>query len=747
MIELKNINRQFKVSGKQFNHVLKDISLKFPEKGLCAIYGKSGSGKTTLLNILGGLDRPNSGKIIIDGEECSYISDKVRNKEIGFIFQNYYLERDTTIHQVLENQMRIAGFTDKHEMKRRSEKVLDLVKLSRFKNKTTDSLSGGQKQRVAIARALVKGADIILADEPTGNLDSENTTAVMEILKEISKTKLVILVTHEQNLIQEYSDAHIELVDGSVTFSNVESGEHKTGHENSNIVFEKSVGGKTGRLFSLKNIVKTQRATREERAYSTANIFKQIFLIAFAVVLSFLSMKLFEYSKADVLRKNIKSNQTLVRLNDYHFIRELEDGTDPRNPVKEYDDIDYFSAEDKSGVFSLNGISRAGSAEVTYTQKTAKNLKDGDILVGRLPEAGEIVISKGLAEKIRKQYRLKTFTTLKTVEMLQLDGRYKIVGVVPGQESNIYFNQEDYINSLGIFSGTELYDPTEMYFPSSFKFSNITTRISLTTVDNLKKDEAILEVSSAAQRKIGSLKSLADVNAELLGQPKSIQLKNSKVFIKEIRRTEENEYDFNIKVGRDTLNDIFHDVAPNLGRLKNTAGIDNLFYLITNNNKEKQNVLRTSMDEKNLIKPNLKEYYDLKKAELKSNLAPAILITFAGVLLLFLIYYFIEKAESIKNRKEYGILRAIGVGEGNLLFKETMGCVLNNFISFTIFLTIGFIFILARYLILNVVAGYFALIVFAIYVATLAIFLLISLSPYLFVVKDTPAKILSRYDI
>lgn len=747
MIELKSINRQFKIGGKQFNHVLKDISLKFPENGLCAIYGKSGSGKTTLLNILGGLDRPNSGKIIVDGEEYSYISDKVRNKKIGFIFQNYYLESDTTIQQVLENQMRIAGFTDKNEMIRRSEKVLELVKLSRFKNKTTDSLSGGQKQRVAIARALVKGADIILADEPTGNLDSENTAAVMEILKEISKTKLVVLVTHEQNLIQEYSDVHIELVDGSVTFSNVETGEHKTGHENSNIVFEKATGGKTGRLFSLRNVARVQKVTREQRMYSTANIFKQIFLIAFAVVLSFLSMKLFEYSKVDVLRKNIKDNQTLVRLNDYHFIRELEDGTDPRKPVKEYDDIDYFTAEDKSGVFSLNGISRAGSAEVNYTQKTAKNLKNGDMLVGRLPELGEIVVSSGLAEKIREQYRLKTFKHLKTVEMLQLDGKYKIVGVVPEQEPNVYFNQEDYINNLGIFSGTEFYDPTEMYFPSAFKFSNITTRISLTTVDTLKKDEAILEISSTAQRKIGSIKSLADVNAELLGQPKSIQLKNSKVFIKEIRRTEDNEYDFNIKVGRETLNDIFHDVAPNLGRLKNTASIDNLFYLVTNNNNEKHKMLRNSMDEKNLIKPNLKEYYDLKKADLKSNLAPAILITVAGVMLLFLIYYFIEKAESIKNRKEYGILRAIGVGKGNLLFKETMGCVFNNFISFTIFLMIGFIFILARYLILNVAVGYFALIVFAIYVATLVIFLLISLSPYLFVIKDTPAKILSRYDI
>ena len=116
----------------------------------------------------------------------------------------------------MENAMIIAGFKDKELIKKRTEEVLTLVKMERYKHKTSDALSGGQKQRVAIARALIKGSDIILADEPTGNLDSENTTIIMDILKEISKTQLVVLVTHEVNLIYKYADSHIKLVDGEL---------------------------------------------------------------------------------------------------------------------------------------------------------------------------------------------------------------------------------------------------------------------------------------------------------------------------------------------------------------------------------------------------------------------------------------------------------------------------------------------------------------------------------------------------
>ena len=201
MIKIENIGKVFNPRSRNRNEVLKGVSFKLPEKGFIAIYGKSGSGKTTLLNIIGGLDKQDKGKIYIDGENVAGKVDKIRNAKIGFIFQNYYLERGYTIAEIMRNAMHIAGFKDEEEINCRTEEVLALVDMERFKNKQGDALSGGQKQRVAIARALIKGADVILADEPTGNLDAENTMKVMDILKEISKTKLVVVVTHEITLI------------------------------------------------------------------------------------------------------------------------------------------------------------------------------------------------------------------------------------------------------------------------------------------------------------------------------------------------------------------------------------------------------------------------------------------------------------------------------------------------------------------------------------------------------------------
>lgn len=200
MIRIENVGKVFNPRSRNRNEVLKGVSFELPEKGLVAIYGKSGSGKTTLLNIIGGLDKQDKGKIYIDGENVAGKVDKIRNAKIGFFFQNYYLERGYTIAEIMCNAMHIAGFKDEAEIERRSEEVLTLVDMERFKNKQGDALSGGQKQRVAIARALIKGADIILADEPTGNLDAENTMKVMDILKEISRTKLVVIVTHEITL-------------------------------------------------------------------------------------------------------------------------------------------------------------------------------------------------------------------------------------------------------------------------------------------------------------------------------------------------------------------------------------------------------------------------------------------------------------------------------------------------------------------------------------------------------------------
>lgn len=265
-IRVENIEKVFNRHSRNSNPVLKSISFELPEKGLVAIFGKSGSGKTTLLNIIGGLEGADSGNVYIDGECTRGKIDRIRNEKIGFIFQNYYLESGYTITEILHNQLRIAGFKNTEEMNRRTTEALRLVDMERFKNKLGDALSGGQMQRVAIARAIVKGSDIILADEPTGNLDAENTIKIMDILKEISKDKLVVIVTHEISLIQRYADSHIKIVDGELVENNeieaselalntyaVPSGEHKD--YTALHTFSSSGSKRNGRLFRLKNIV------------------------------------------------------------------------------------------------------------------------------------------------------------------------------------------------------------------------------------------------------------------------------------------------------------------------------------------------------------------------------------------------------------------------------------------------------------------------------------------------------------
>lgn len=220
MIKVNNLNKYFNKNKKNEIHVLNNVTLQFPEKGLVALIGASGSGKTTLLNVIGGLDSVARGDIELDGKNLSkYRSaewDKIRSKDVGYIFQNYNLLKDMTVYQNLEFALNTIGIQDKEEIDRRVAYVLKAVNIFKYRKRLATELSGGQQQRVAIARALVKNPKIIIADEPTGNLDSKNTLEVMNIIKQISLDKLVVLVTHERNIADFYADRVIEIKDGKI---------------------------------------------------------------------------------------------------------------------------------------------------------------------------------------------------------------------------------------------------------------------------------------------------------------------------------------------------------------------------------------------------------------------------------------------------------------------------------------------------------------------------------------------------
>ena len=220
MITLENVNKYFNKGKKNAIHVINNTSLTLEDTGLVALLGPSGCGKTTLLNAIGGLDKVNKGKIYINGSKItkrlSYSLDKVRNLNIGYIFQDYNLIDNMTVFDNIALSLRINGIKDSEEIKKRVNYILEKVGMYRYRNRYASMLSGGERQRVGIARAIVKNPSIIIADEPTGNLDSKNSIAIMNIIKSISKDRLVILVTHEKDLASFYATRIIDIKDGLI---------------------------------------------------------------------------------------------------------------------------------------------------------------------------------------------------------------------------------------------------------------------------------------------------------------------------------------------------------------------------------------------------------------------------------------------------------------------------------------------------------------------------------------------------
>ena len=218
MLQLKNITKNY-LSGDNEVQALKGIDIEFRENEFVSILGQSGCGKTTLLNIIGGLDRYTSGDLIINGKSTKEFKDKdwdtYRNHSVGFVFQSYNLIPHQTVLANVELALTISG-VGKAERKKRAIEALQKVGLGDQLNKKPNQMSGGQMQRVAIARALVNDPDILLADEPTGALDSKTSVQVMEILKEISKDKLIIMVTHNPELAEKYSSRIVKLLDGKI---------------------------------------------------------------------------------------------------------------------------------------------------------------------------------------------------------------------------------------------------------------------------------------------------------------------------------------------------------------------------------------------------------------------------------------------------------------------------------------------------------------------------------------------------
>ena len=216
MIRLEKVDKYYNKGQANAIHVLNRITLELPDTGMVAVFGRSGCGKTTLLNAIGGLDGFSGGSLTVNGQDIRKDTDTLRNREIGYIFQNYNLIPKESVQENVADALRLVGMKDEEEIRRRVQAALSAVGMAKFSLRRPDTLSGGQQQRVAIARAIVKDPPIILADEPTGNLDEANTLQVMDMLRSLAKDRLVVLVTHEAHLVDLYCDVVVKLSDGKV---------------------------------------------------------------------------------------------------------------------------------------------------------------------------------------------------------------------------------------------------------------------------------------------------------------------------------------------------------------------------------------------------------------------------------------------------------------------------------------------------------------------------------------------------
>ena len=225
-MEVKNLSKIYKTEY-EFVHALNNMNLVFPDHGLVFIVGVSGSGKSTLMNMLSGVDTPTEGEVIIDGKSLFLQNKKelfgYRNSYVGLIFQDYNLIEDMNVYDNIKLPLELLGIKDFSII----DEILKKVDIEDIKFSNVNEISSGQMQRVAIARALVKDSAVILADEPTGNLDSKNTKIVMDLLKEISKTRLVVVITHDEDAAQEYGDEIIEIEDGKILSETVNNEEIK----------------------------------------------------------------------------------------------------------------------------------------------------------------------------------------------------------------------------------------------------------------------------------------------------------------------------------------------------------------------------------------------------------------------------------------------------------------------------------------------------------------------------------------
>ncbi len=408
MIELKNVSKTYKSQKGLKTKALNDVSLKFNNKGMTFILGKSGSGKSTLLNILGGLDKYDSGDMIILGKSSKKFNqadfDSFRNTYVGFVFQEFNILED---YDVYENIVLALQLQQKEINEKEIDALLDKLELTDLKKRRVNELSGGQKQRVAIARALIKNPKIILADEPTGNLDSKTGKQVLDLLKEISKEKLVIIVSHDEESAKEYGDCIIEISDGKII---------------------NDTNDKTDDIKEEYQTIKSHLPFKDSFKLGLGSLRHKKIKLFFTILLTIISLGFF--SASDTLfhrdiplahaRLLLDKKENYIVLNQYQMIKDeitdtiVEISEDNIKDIKNTIKGEYFNVYELDSKFSLYNLLHINNTDIDGSLyyrdfninfiacDDANKIVDETIIGRNAKEKNEIVISNFVADNIIK---------------------------------------------------------------------------------------------------------------------------------------------------------------------------------------------------------------------------------------------------------------------------------------------------------------------------------------------------------
>ena len=438
--------------------VINDTTLKLPKKGMVAFLGESGSGKTTLVNVLGGLDSYKSGSISYDDTKfLKYQMDKVdtyRRNHFGYIFQNYNILEDKTVSENLLLALQIIGIYDEKECEKRIKNALEAVGLYKFRKKLAGALSGGQMQRVSIARALVKHNDVIIADEPTGNLDSDSTRQITRILKKLSINSLIILVTHDISLANTYADYIYHIKDGKI--SDYKENNLKDNEKEDNFTYDDSF---------YEPIIKKDRAKfglllKEE----FCNFFKdkvkgKIFKFAF-----FLIGIIFMVINVLVTTNNPNKINDIAARNDVYTLKisSFQTKENIYSELARVYDLGYFDdiySNNQSGSLKIKmGVST--SIKLDYSNVYNQTLIKDSLIIGKRPEnTNEVVITSKMADELTKS---KYYRSYDEIIGLKLFLNESIVGIAKNDQAYIYklnqtYNSANYYYNSGIYN-FEIYD-------------------------------------------------------------------------------------------------------------------------------------------------------------------------------------------------------------------------------------------------------------------------------------------------